>query len=114
MNARTTGLLFLAGAVGVVGCLADASQKTGTNAEDLSICSLSMVEGIDVSYYDGNVSWSSVRASGRQFAIARVSDGTGFMDPKFAANWSGIKAAGMVRGVYQFFRPEDDAVAQAN
>ena len=55
-----------------------------------------------------------MKASGRGFAIARVSDGTANPDPTFAANWSGIKAAGMVRGVYQFFRASVDPTAQAN
>jgi lysozyme len=36
------------------------------------------------------------------------------MDPTFGANWAGIKAAGMVRGVYQFFRASEDPTAQAN
>ena len=43
-----------------------------------------------------------------------MSDGTGFEDPKFAANWSGTKANGILRGAYQFFRPGQDAIAQAD
>jgi len=54
------------------------------------------VYGIDVSYYQGTISWSQVKAAGKQFAIVRVSDGTGFLDPKFEANWKGAKAAGIV------------------
>jgi lysozyme len=72
------------------------------------------VQGVDVSVYQGTVDWSQVAASGRGFAIARISDGTGTMDPTFAANWAGIKAAGMVRGVYQYFRAGDDPIAQAD
>ncbi len=72
------------------------------------------VKGIDVSYYQGTINWTSVKNAGYSFAFARVSDGTGTIDSKFAANWSGIKSAGMVRGVYQFFRPNQDAAAQAN
>ncbi len=52
-------------------------------------------------------------ASGRSFAIARVSDGF-YLDTQFSTNWPAMKQAGLVRGVYQFFRPNDDAVAQAN
>jgi GH25 family lysozyme M1 (1,4-beta-N-acetylmuramidase) len=112
MNLRAAKYIAV-GVVGLFGCVASSGEKTGSTASDLSICASTMIEGVDVSYYDGTVDWASVKASGRQFAIARVSDGTGFMDPQFATNWSGIKAAGMVRGVYQFYRPEDDAVAQA-
>ena len=55
-----------------------------------------------------------MHVSGRDFAIARISDGTANPDPTFATNWAGIKAAGMVRGAYQFFEPGDDPTAQAN
>ena len=72
-----------------------------------------VVEGIDVSQYNGLIDWSLVAASGKKFAIARMSDGLSFVDPMFDANYQGIKAAGMVRGSYQFFHPEQDATAQA-
>jgi lysozyme len=70
--------------------------------------------GIDVSEYQGNINWSSVKAAGKSFAIIRVSDGTGHLDSYFSQNWSGAKSAGLIRGVYQFFEPGEDAVAQAN
>ena len=50
----------------------------------------------------------------QDFAIVRVSDGTGFMDPKFVTNWKAAKAAGLAVGAYQFFRPTQDATAQAD
>src|SRR5262249_55649424 len=71
------------------------------------------VEGIDVSYYQGTIDWTAVKNSGRAFAITRVGDGY-FEDPKFAANWGAIKAQGMVRGAYQYFRPGKDPDQQAN
>ncbi|HEX8791335.1 MAG TPA: GH25 family lysozyme [Polyangiaceae bacterium] len=74
----------------------------------------STVEGVDVSEFQGSINWGSVKASGRDFAITRVSDGTGHLDPTFATNWAGIKAAGMVRGVYQFFEGTESGTAQAD
>ncbi|HEY7957558.1 MAG TPA: GH25 family lysozyme [Polyangia bacterium] len=71
------------------------------------------VQGIDVSEFQGSINWSSVKASGRQFAIARVDDGT-YLDPDFATNWAGMKSAGMIRGAYQFFRASDDPIATAD
>ena len=77
------------------------------------------VYGFDVSLHQGTVDWTKVgtaRIQGQApvFAAARVSDGTYTMDgPIFARNWRGMKAAGLVRGAYQFFRPEQDAHAQA-
>lgn len=83
--------------------------------EEATVCPGSnKVYGIDVSYYQGVINWSSVKAAGKQFAIIRVSDGTGFLDPKFVTNWKNAKAAGLAVGAYQFFRPNQDATAQAD
>ena len=70
--------------------------------------------GIDVSYYQGDIAWSRVRRAGVGFAFIRVSDGATIADTKFAANWSGAKRAGVLRGAYQFFRPDENPIAQAN
>ena len=84
------------------------------NAEATTVCSgVSTLEGIDVSSYEGVVDWQAVAAS-KVFAFARVSDGTGFVDPNFSGNYLGIRAAGMARGVYQTFEPAQDPIAQAN
>jgi lysozyme len=70
--------------------------------------------GIDVSYYQGDITWSRVRRAGVQFAFIRVADGTTILDSQFAANWAGARRAGVLRGAYQFFRPEEDPIEQAN
>ena len=72
------------------------------------------VEGIDVSKWQGAIDWAKVKASGRVFAIARVSDGLAYKDSYFDANWKAMKEVGLVRGVYQFVRSDEDPVAQAN
>ena len=72
------------------------------------------IQGVDVSYYQGTIDWPRVKASGIDFAFIRVSDGEVFKDPKFATNWAGARAAGVVRGAYQFFRPAQDPIAQAD
>ncbi len=72
------------------------------------------LDGIDVSYYQGTIDWDAVRADGIRFAFIRVSDGTTFMDPQFETNWKNAKAAGVFVGTYQFFRPNQDASAQAD
>ena len=72
------------------------------------------VEGVDVSEFQGGINWPQVRAAGIAFGIARVSDGVGHVDPTFAGNWAAMKAAGVVRGTYQFFRASQDPIAQAN
>lgn len=72
------------------------------------------VAGIDVSYYQGDIAWSRVRRAGVHFAFIRVSDGATILDSRFAANWSGARRAGVLRGAYQFFRPEESPIDQAN
>ena len=72
------------------------------------------VKGIDVSYYQGVIDWTKVRADGVEYAFVRVSDGLNYQDSKFAANWSGSRAAGVLHGAYQFFRPGQDPIAQAD
>jgi lysozyme len=58
------------------------------------------------------IDWAQVAGAGINFAIARVSDGS-FLDPQFPANWAGMKANGIVRGAYHFFRASEDGVQQA-
>jgi GH25 family lysozyme M1 (1,4-beta-N-acetylmuramidase) len=83
--------------------------------EQLTVCAAgATLKGIDVSEFQGNVDWVKVKASGRSFAFARVSDGVTHPDATFSGNWSGMKAAGLTRGVYQYFRPGQDAIAQAD
>ena len=83
--------------------------------DQLRVCAAgATLKGIDVSVHNGHVDWAKVKSSGQSFAFARVSDGLNYPDTEFAANWSGIKAAGLTRGVYQYFRPGQDALAQAD
>lgn len=70
--------------------------------------------GVDVSEHQGTIDWGRAAASGLSFAIVRVSDGSHHLDSQFQRNWRGARANGLVRGVYQFFRPRQDAVAQAD
>lgn len=98
---------------GTAGSSIDQSLEPEYNAQ-ATVCPSTRTYGIDVSYWQGTIDWPKVKAAGKQFAIVRVSDGTGFLDPKFATNWRGAKAAGLAVGAYQFFRPKQDATAQAD
>jgi lysozyme len=62
--------------------------------------------GIDVSYYQGDIAWQRVYRAGVRFAFIRVSDGAAVFDSKFEANWRDARQATILRGAYQFFRPE--------
>ena len=70
--------------------------------------------GIDVSYHQEAIRWPRVQEAGIQFAFIRVSDGTAVPDPRFVENWAAARRAGIRRGAYQYFRPDDSATAQAD
>ncbi|MGZ3450285.1 MAG: glycoside hydrolase family 25 protein [Polyangiales bacterium] len=101
----------------LAGCVGDSSEPPlGSSEQEVVVCAKgATVEGVDVSVWQGSsIDWKSVKASGREFGIARVSYGTGTIDSTFPGNWSGMKSAGMIRGAYQWFRPAQDPVAQAD
>lgn len=74
---------------------------------------MSTVQGIDVSHYQGVVDWKQVAQAGMAFAFAKATDGITYVDPQFSTNWAGMQSAGLLRGAYHFFEPNDDATAQA-
>jgi GH25 family lysozyme M1 (1,4-beta-N-acetylmuramidase) len=90
-----------------------APMAGGPDAKETTCPDGDTVFGIDVSYYQGTIDWDAVAADGVEFAFIRVSDGLGYPDSQFANNWQGAQAAGLLRGVYQFFREDEDPVDQA-
>ncbi len=70
--------------------------------------------GIDVSKWQGDIDWQAVADSGIVYAIMRVSHGLNTLDEYFDQNWSESRAAGIHAGVYQFFEPGQDVIAQAD
>lgn len=74
---------------------------------------MATVPGIDVSYWNSGIDWPKVRATGQRFVFAKATEGDFYADPSFAANWSGAKAAGLLRGGYHFFRANIDGKKQA-
>ncbi len=72
------------------------------------------LEGIDVSKWQGTIDWQRVAGDGISFAFIRLNDGTSSRDPQFARNWQGARDAGVVRGMYQYFRPAGNVATQAS
>ena len=70
-------------------------------------------EGIDLSGYQPTVDWTKVAASGIAFAFIKATEGTTLTDHTFADHWARAKRASLLRGAYHFFRPKQDAAAQA-
>jgi len=97
------------------GCSSAPGDDVGTAGEAVTrVCGAptnGAVQGYDVSVFQGAFAW---QGRGVAFGFARISDGTGTIDPQFEGNWARMKAAGVLRGAYQFFEPGGDEVAQAN
>lgn len=68
--------------------------------------------GIDISHHQLDVDWEMVAAAGVHFAYIKASEGIDWQDPEFAENWSASAEAGVKRGAYHMFRPEDSAEDQ--
>lgn len=73
------------------------------------------VQGIDVSNWQGSINWTSVKASGTDFAYMKATEGTNFKDARFNANYTNSYNAGLIRGAYHFARPNSsNGATQAN
>jgi len=69
-----------------------------------------MKKGIDISHWSGDINWPLVD---RDFVFIKATEGSGWVDNKFAVNWVGAKEARIARGAYHFWRYAYDSVAQA-
>jgi GH25 family lysozyme M1 (1,4-beta-N-acetylmuramidase) len=109
------GLLRCALCAVLVGCVEPGGDPESSDDQGSTVCGDGpTVRGMDVSYYETSVDWSAAHAAGIDFAFIRVSDGLQFIDPRFPAYWDDARAAGVIRGAYQFFRPAEDPIAQAD
>ena len=73
--------------------------------------------GIDVSHFQGQISWSDVAADGVDFAIAKATEGRLYQDDQYARNKEKAEAQGIAFGAYHFASPDttaNDAVLEAD
>lgn len=83
---------------------------------------MTLITGIDASSWQGAIDWPRVKEAGFTFGIAKATEWVkprlgakrvAAVDKRFARNWEGMRAAGLIRGAYLFFHPECDPIAQA-
>ncbi len=60
------------------------------------------IHGIDISRWQGEIDWASVKASGVRFVYMKATEGGDHVDPSFQRNWEGARRAGIPRGAYHF------------
>ncbi|MEG4006049.1 GH25 family lysozyme [Microcoleus sp. Pol11C1] len=70
------------------------------------------IRGIDVSDYQPNVNWQAVARDGIVFSFVKSTEGATLVSQTFARNWEAMKAAGIQRGAYHFFRPASSIQGQ--
>ena len=73
-----------------------------------------VLEGIDVSAYQGVINWQAVRRAGKTFAFIKATEGIGYIDPQFERNWSEAQRNGLHRIAYHFFYDHFSAVEQVD
>lgn len=71
------------------------------------------VHGIDVSHYQSYINWDTVAAQNINFAFVKATEGEMLKDTMFCRNWDAMKAVGIKRGAYHFYRPSISPVIQA-
>lgn len=77
---------------------------------------MSVIKGIDVSRWQGNINWQQVKNSGIRFAILKASDRSNRPEEKFNTNYNGCMAAGLPVGAYHYVYARDTvrAAQEAN
>jgi lysozyme len=68
--------------------------------------------GLDLSHHNEKVDLIKLKSQG--FVIIKSTEGKGFLDPKFESRWIGLKAVGVKRGSYHFYRTNVDWKVQAD
>ena len=120
-RARIAGFVTLV--VGLVAALAPApvaarpETVAGRGSAVTTEATGTLLEGIDVSHWQGTINWRSVATAGKKFAIIKATESTNYVDPLYATNHAGAKAAGLWTGAYHFARPSaaaNDAVLEAD
>jgi len=71
-----------------------------------------MLPGIDVSNWQGVIDWNQVAAGGIKFAFIKATEGGTFRDARAAVNFEDAVAAGIIPGLYHFFRANIDPAKQ--
>ncbi|PRD55823.1 glycoside hydrolase family 25 protein [Sphingobacterium gobiense] len=77
----------------------------------------SYIYGIDISQYQGNISWLEINTIYDQtpidFVFIRATMGEKAKDKHFEVNWKAAQSRTKLRGAYHYFRPNENSIRQA-
>lgn len=71
------------------------------------------VRGVDVSNWQGTVSWKGLAEMGIRFAFIKSTEGSTYVDPCFDYNWENAYKTGLRVGAYHFFSFDSAGETQA-
>lgn len=74
--------------------------------------------GIDVSRHQGEINWECIKRGDKEnrpvnFAYIKATEGSDFLDAKFAYNFAQAKEKGITRGAYHYFSKHSSGLTQA-
>ncbi len=72
-------------------------------AEEVPDISAYAVRGVDVSHHEGHIRWNQMKAAGISFAFIKATEGGGYVDDMFQANWQGASSVGIAKSAYHFY-----------
>src|ERR1035437_911850 len=67
--------------------------------------------GLDVSHYEGTITWSQVKSAPKVFSWCKATEGTNNTDATFVTNMTNGASAGVVMGGYHFAHPETNSAS---
>lgn len=75
------------------------------------------VYGIDVSHYQGEIDWETLKSDNPEFPLhfvfIRSTTGDDGVDNEYKTNWKSAKSNGYIRGAYHYYRPDENSAKQA-
>lgn len=70
------------------------------------------VGGVDLSKWQGAVDFTKIKAAGKAYVFIKATQGNARVDPDYARNMQGARAAGLAAGSYHFYMTNDKPEAQ--
>jgi len=71
------------------------------------------VKGVDVSSYQGEIDWDILSTQDISFAFIKATEGSSFVDKKFAYNFEEAGKSSLAVGAYHFFSYDSEGKTQA-
>lgn len=82
-------------------------QLNGLNVKEYEVF------GVDVSAYQGEIDWKTLKEQNISFAFIKATEGSSFADKNFAFNFENAQKTGLVIGAYHFFSYDSSGQTQA-